>query len=135
MSTRKTLSITIAVGALALAGCGSSSSSSSSSSTPAAAPAATTAAPAAAAPAAAAANAVTIKDFKFGPDAATVKVGDKITWTNQDSAPHTATASGGFDTGTLTQGKSKTITFTKAGTFPYVCTFHPYMKGTITVTA
>src|SRR3954452_7158765 len=86
--------------------------------------------------AAAASTGVTIKDFKFGPASVSVNVGDTITWTNQDIAPHTATASdGSFDTGSLSQGKSGSHTFTKAGTFPYICSIHPTMKGTVTVAA
>jgi plastocyanin len=84
---------------------------------------------------AAASTGVTIKDFKFTPGTSTVKVGDTITWTNQDIAPHTATAQdGSFDTGTINKGKSGSHTFTKAGTFPYICSIHPSMKGTVTVT-
>jgi hypothetical protein len=65
-----------------------------------------------------------------------VHVGDTITWSNQDIAPHTATASdGSFDTGTINPGKSGSHTFTKAGTFAYICSIHPSMKGTVTVAA
>jgi plastocyanin len=86
--------------------------------------------------AAAASTGVTIKDFKFGPASASVHVGDTITWTNQDIAPHTATANdGSFDTGNLDQGKSGSHTFTTAGTFPYICKIHPSMKGTVVVAA
>jgi plastocyanin len=86
--------------------------------------------------AAAASTGVTIKDFKFGPASSSVHVGDTITWTNQDVAAHTATASdGSFNTGSLSQGKSGSHTFTKAGTFPYICSIHPSMKGTVTVAA
>jgi plastocyanin len=86
--------------------------------------------------AAAASTGVTIKDFKFGPASSSVHVGDTITWTNQDVAAHTATASdGSFNTGSLSQGKSGSHTFTTAGTFPYICKIHPSMKGTVTVAA
>src|SRR4051812_32631549 len=86
--------------------------------------------------AAAASTGVTIKDFKFGPASVSVNVGDTITWTNQDIAPHTATASdGSFDTGSISQGKSGSHTFDKAGTFAYICSIHPSMKGTVTVAA
>lgn len=87
-------------------------------------------------PAAGAATGVTIQNFAFAPQAVTVPAGTTITWTNKDSAPHTATsADGAFDTGTLKQGQSATITFSKAGTFNDLCSIHPFMKGTITVTA
>jgi len=88
------------------------------------------------APAASAATGVTIQNFAFAPSSVTVPAGTTITWTNQDSAPHTATAlDGTFDTGTLKQGQSATITLSKAGTFSYICSIHPFMKGTVVVTA
>jgi plastocyanin len=65
-----------------------------------------------------------------------VKAGGTVTWTNEDSAQHTATddkSTPPFDTGTLDQGDSKKVTFKKAGTYPYICTFHPFMKGTVVV--
>jgi plastocyanin len=83
---------------------------------------------------AAASTGVTIKNFKFSPASSSVHTGDTITWTNQDQAPHTATANdGSFDTGTINQGKSGSHTFSKAGTFSYICSIHPSMKGTVTV--
>jgi plastocyanin len=110
-----------------------------------AAPPATTGAappaPAAPAPAksrpvarAAASGGVTIQGFAFHPGAITVSVGDTVTWANHDSADHTATASdGSFDTGTLGRGQSGSHTFTRAGTFSYVCSIHPNMHGTVVV--
>jgi plastocyanin len=77
---------------------------------------------------------VEIVEFTYDPDPVTIQVGGKATWLNQDSAPHTATADdGSFDTGTLEQGKLKSETFKEAGTFPYHCTIHPSMHGTIEV--
>ena len=66
----------------------------------------------------------------------TVVVGDTVTWTNGDQISHTATADGGaFDTGTLGNGESGTATFAAAGSFPYHCTVHPTMTGTVVVEA
>lgn len=80
-------------------------------------------------------NAVQIQNFAFSSASITVKVGDIVTWTNQDSAGHSATADdSSFDTGVLDQGKSGTATFQKAGTFTYHCSVHPNMKGTVVVT-
>ena len=82
------------------------------------------------------AQTVSIQNFKFNPDKLTVKVGDKVTVTNLDEGtPHTLTADDkSFDTGVFQKSDNpKTITLTKAGTFPYTCTVHPFMKGTITV--
>lgn len=74
---------------------------------------------------------VSIEGFKFVPASLTVSVGDTVTFTNNDGAPHTATGSG-FDTGTLRKGQSATVTITSSGENAYVCNFHPMMKGTIT---
>jgi plastocyanin len=78
---------------------------------------------------------VPIVSFAFVPKVLHVAVGAKVTWTNEDSSPHTATAddAAAFDTGTLTRHASKTITFSKAGTFAYHCAFHPFMTATVTV--
>src|SRR3954454_17301757 len=73
--------------------------------------------------------------FAFSPANITAKVGDVITWTNSDSAPHQV----GLDdnsckmSSSFGNGQSGSLKFTVAGTFPYHCTIHPTMKGTITV--
>jgi plastocyanin len=83
---------------------------------------------------AAASTGVTIKNFRYSPVNASVHTGDTITWTNEDTEPHTATANDhSFDTGTIKKGKSGSHTFSKAGTFSYICTIHPSMKATVTV--
>lgn len=80
------------------------------------------------------ADAVDIADFKYDPDAITVKAGAEITWTNSDDAAHTATADdGSFDTADLDKGDSKTVTFDQPGEFSYYCRFHPFMKATVEV--
>ena len=85
---------------------------------------------------AAASQSVQIKGFKYSPVTVTVNVGDTIRWTNQDTAPHTATADdGSFDTGNLDKGDSGTESFDKAGTFDYICTIHPSMKAKVVVRA
>ncbi|MGI9020294.1 MAG: plastocyanin/azurin family copper-binding protein [Solirubrobacterales bacterium] len=92
--------------------------------------------PAAPQPAAKSGSGVTIRDFEFDPSAITVSVGDTISWTNEGQTDHTATATGGeFDTGILSDGESASHTFSTAGTFQYICTPHPFMKGTVTVTS
>ena len=83
-----------------------------------------------------ASGAVTISNFKFTPPALSVAVGTKVTWTNNGSMNHTTTSNTGvWDSGPLANGKTFSFTFTKAGTFPYHCSIHPNMKGTITVAA
>lgn len=76
---------------------------------------------------------VVIKDFAFNPQTLTIKVGTTVTWTNEDSALHTVTAEGIFDSGALSKGESWAYTFEEIGTYDYMCTFHPYMEGTIIV--
>ena len=78
---------------------------------------------------------VTISDFKFTPNPLTVKPGAGVTVTNDDSASHTVTADDGqsFDTGTLGQGSSKTISVSKPGTYPYHCSIHAFMHGKLIV--
>jgi plastocyanin len=77
---------------------------------------------------------VKIVEFTYGPDPVTVQVGGKVTWQNEDTAPHTATADdGSFDTGTIERGKIKSETFKQAGTYPYFCEIHPTMHGTVEV--
>jgi plastocyanin len=79
---------------------------------------------------------VTMKDIKFNPGKVTVDKGGTVTWTNDDSVGHDVTGdkfnSGGA--GNIEPGKTFAHKFAKAGTYDYVCTVHPGMKGTIKVT-
>ena len=90
-----------------------------------------------AAPAHQATAKVVIEGFKFDPPTLTVAAGTTVTWTNLDTAPHTATSTtaGKFDTGNLEKDDSKAITLNEVGTFEYFCQVHPKMLGTIIVTA
>jgi plastocyanin len=77
---------------------------------------------------------VEISDFEFRPEAITVEAGTKVTWTNGDEAPHTATADdGSFDTGTLDLDDAAGVTLDEAGTYSYYCRFHPFMKAAVEV--
>ena len=77
---------------------------------------------------------VEIVEFTYQPDPVVVQVGGKVTWQNQDTAPHTATADdGSFDTGTIEKGKIGSETFKEPGTFTYFCEIHPTMHGTVEV--
>lgn len=75
---------------------------------------------------------VDIRDFAYNPASLTVAAGSTVTWTNSDSAPHTATGVA-FDTGTLSRGQTGSATFADAGEFAYSCTIHPSIQGVITV--
>jgi plastocyanin len=82
----------------------------------------------------AAADAIEIVDFEFAPEEITVPAGTTITFTNQDSAAHTATADdSSFDTKELGKGDSAQATFEEPGTYTYYCRFHVFMKGTVEV--
>ena len=81
----------------------------------------------------AATHRVSIEGFAFVPASISVAVGDTIVFTNNDGAPHTATADdASFDTGRLRRGKIAEVTVTAAGSTKYHCSFHPNMKGAIT---
>ena len=83
--------------------------------------------------AAPATHTVTIDAFEFKPATLTVKQGDVVVWRNADPVPHTVTAPGAFDSGSLAAGASWRHTAAKKGRFDYVCTLHPTMKGTLVV--
>jgi len=71
---------------------------------------------------------------QFAPAELTVHAGDTVIWVNKDMFPHTATSkAGGFDSQTILAGKSWKYTPKKKGDFPYTCTFHPTMTGTLHV--
>lgn len=72
------------------------------------------------------------KGFAFSPASLDVKVGDTVTFTNEDSAPHNVSIDG-KSLGSQAQGASVTWTAAAAGTFPYSCTIHPSMTGQIVV--
>ena len=78
---------------------------------------------------------VTIKGFRYMPKDLTVSAGTSVTFVNDDTAAHTASATEGsaFDTGGIDKGAKKSVTFDKPGTYAYICEFHPIMKGTVTV--
>ena len=81
---------------------------------------------------------IKIVDFVYDPTPATVRLGQRISIENADAAPHTITdgASGdkAFDSGTIKGKATGSLTIGRAGTFSYICEFHPFMKGEITVT-
>ncbi len=78
---------------------------------------------------------VDIASFKYKPETIEIKAGAKVAFTNSDSATHTATSKpqGEFDSGDIKQGKTKSVTFKKPGTFAYYCVYHAFMKGTVQV--
>ena len=77
---------------------------------------------------------IDISGMAFSESTITISIGDIITWTNQDSAPHSATADNGeFDSGALNNGESFTFIFNTTGTYTYHCSIHNGMTATIIV--
>ncbi|WP_220443937.1 cupredoxin domain-containing protein [Pararhodobacter zhoushanensis] len=77
---------------------------------------------------------IAIEGMAYSPAEITIARGDSITFTNNDSMPHTATfRSAGMDTGRLSQGQTATLTFANAGTFDYFCAVHPSMRARVIV--
>lgn len=144
---KKILTACAAIGALlTVAACGSSGSPALAPANNAAAEPSTTTSempgmsmsPAPPAGAAVTTTSVDIKEFAFGPQSITVKVGATVTWTNDDQDPHTVTSQSGngpLKSQTLNNGDTFKYTFTKAGTFDYLCTIHPFMTGSVVVKA
>lgn len=92
------------------------------------------AAAALAAPVAAKTHTVVMEGTSFMPETVTVRRGDTVVWKNHDPFPHTATSrEAGFDSRSIGANKSWRYIARKAGTFPYVCTLHPTMKGTLII--
>jgi plastocyanin len=88
-------------------------------------------------PAFAATKSVSIQNFAFNPSSISIHAGDTVKWTqNQIGETHTVTSDDGRFTssGDLNYTNTYSVTFTKAGTYNYMCSIHNYMTGTITVT-
>ena len=74
----------------------------------------------------------------YNPNPIEIKVGDTVTWINNDSSPHTVTSSSSskdinFDSDVLRKDETFSFTFDREGEYPYFCTLHPSMVGTIVV--
>jgi plastocyanin len=77
---------------------------------------------------------VVMKGFAFDPASVTIKVGESVTWTNQDPTNHTVTADKGeFKSSDIANGATFTFKFDTAGTYAYHCSIHPSMTGTVVV--
>jgi plastocyanin len=113
------LAVVLGAGSLALSACGGSG--------PAAAPATHADG--------GAGHVIAIQNYAYAPSRLTVAPGTRITVENRDSATHTLTSTQHrFDTGDLSPGSSAVITAPRTpGTYPYRCTIHPFMTGTLVV--
>jgi plastocyanin len=77
---------------------------------------------------------VAMKNIAFDPATVTIKVGESVTWTNQDSVDHNVIADNGeFSSSLLAKGATFSFTFDTAGTYGYHCSIHPSMTGTVVV--
>jgi plastocyanin len=83
-------------------------------------------------------------DDAYDPNPVQAKVGDTVTWTNDDSTPHTVTSGsngqpdGTFDSSPnlnplMAPAQTFEHTFEEAGEFPYYCAIHPNMAGTVSI--
>jgi plastocyanin len=79
---------------------------------------------------------ISIDNFTFSPETLTISVNTKVTWTNRDDIPHTATSAVKpriFNSGALETDQQFSFVFTKPGVYPYFCAVHPHMTGKIIV--
>jgi amicyanin len=86
--------------------------------------------------AAAATQQVHMSGYAYGPGTLTINVGDTVTWTNHDQAPHDAVTTAGpaqFRSPMLSTGQTWSFRFTTPGTYSYYCSVHPDMRGQIVV--
>jgi plastocyanin len=117
----------------ALTACSSSSSSSSAPS----ASSSTSATASSAGQKPVASDSIVIKNFAFSPASLTVSPGAVVTVRNEDSVTHTLTDKADsklFNTGPVSPGQTKTFTAPdKPGSYPFLCTIHQYMTGTLVV--
>jgi plastocyanin len=79
-------------------------------------------------------GASTMTTTAYSPNPIAVSVGGTLTWTNNDSTTHTSVADGGaWNSGLIAPGGKFSMTFSAPGSFPYHCSIHPGMVGTVTV--
>ena len=81
------------------------------------------------------ANEIKIVDFSFSPAVLNIKSGEKVSWTNEDSAPHTIVSESGGEMNSERLSKNGVYqhTFSNPGAYSYICGIHPDMKGKIVV--
>jgi plastocyanin len=78
---------------------------------------------------------VKIKDLAFSPQTIEVPVGTTVTWTNEDVTQHTVVSEDKlFGSEILQKGDTFSYTFDEPGTYDYICSLHPSMKGQVIVT-
>jgi plastocyanin len=128
---RRHAGIVAAALAIALAGCGTGSDLTSSTSASANGQPGDTGTPGDST------VSVVMQSLDFSPLAVSAHVGQRVTWVNEDHAPHNVTYVSGprfrSSRRRLMIGDRFSITLTQPGTIHYVCTLHPWMQATIRV--
>ena len=77
---------------------------------------------------------IVIENSSFAPNRVKVAPGKTVRWVQNDAIPHTVTSDKGlFDSGQLANGATFTYKFNDAGSYGYICTNHPFMRGVIVV--
>ncbi|MFL9867046.1 cupredoxin family copper-binding protein [Paraburkholderia fungorum] len=77
---------------------------------------------------------IVIEQMRFYPPILTVHRGDRVMWVNKDLFPHTATATpAAFDSHEIEPNASWSYVARQAGSYPYLCTLHTTMRGTLIV--
>jgi plastocyanin len=76
---------------------------------------------------------VLMKSIAFEPKQVTVHIGDVIEWANEDIVAHTATAKDKSWEVNVLPGRSGRLVLKSAGSFSYICRYHPNMTGEIVV--
>jgi plastocyanin len=77
---------------------------------------------------------VKIDNFSFGPAVTKISAGTTVTWINRDDIPHTvASTEKAFKSKVMDTDEKFSYTFSKPGTYPYFCSIHPKMTGTVEV--
>jgi plastocyanin len=149
MTHRPMAIISIALLALALAGCTDGASQGEPTESPGASEAAASDVPASRAPASdapasdapeAAQAEVMIEDASFIPEELTVTVGTEVTWVNGDSYEHTITEGTDGDPvedpivdEAIAADATVSVTFDQPGTYDITCEIHPTMQMTVVV--
>jgi plastocyanin len=76
---------------------------------------------------------VELSNFAIEPEALTIEAGDTVEW-RIVSGRHSATSKDdAWDSAALGEGATFAQRFDAAGVYPYFCTPHDFMRGTVTV--
>lgn len=75
---------------------------------------------------------VGITGYGFSPETVQILSGGTVKWINFDKLPHEVQGTG-FNSGLIYHGYTYSFTFTKPGTYDYICSTNSYMEGTVTV--